>query len=87
MTLCLLSSGAPTSLIGGARGRLGRGAADQAGRDAAAATDAAAAVCCYSIICIYTMYTSIYIIKLLRIVLICLKRLFSMKLNLFDSVI
>ena len=47
------SSGVRTGPDGGAPAWLGRGAADQAGRDTAAATVAAAAICCSMIIYIY----------------------------------
>ena len=56
------SSDAPTNPVVGAPGWPGRGAADRAGRDAAAATAAAAAVCCSMIRYIYIyiyMYTYI----------------------------
>ena len=52
------SSGAPTSPLGGAPGRPGHGAADQACQDAAAVTAAAACMLfydyIYTYICIYT---------------------------------
>ena len=53
---CSGSSGSgSTSPVGGAPGRLGRGAADWIGRDAAAATATAAAVDDYKYICIYVI--------------------------------